>query len=248
MYQAIAAFYNNNIGDVNYDRMAEFLHRAFLQYNRTGNPDEKPIVLDAACGTGACALKMARKGYDVIGLDVSPEMLQKAAEQPNSDDVRWICQDMTEMDLFGTVQAVFCMTDSVNHLTEKEDLKAFFDGASLFTEKGGLLIFDCLTDKYFTEIIDGNVFCQEDEDSCLIWSGEYEDTLCYYDITCFERNEDDLFTRSEDCVTEKMWSHRELEAMLKSSGYTVVGKYSDTEMNPCTRGDLRRYYICRKVC
>ena len=135
MYQAIAAFYNNNIGDTNYDHMANFLHEVFYEYNKTGNSDEKPIVLDAGCGTGSCAVKLADKGFDVIGLDISPEMLQKAQEQPGSDKVQWICQDMTDMDLFGTVQAVFSMTDSVNHLLEEEELQGFFNGASLFTEK-----------------------------------------------------------------------------------------------------------------
>lgn len=246
MYQAIAAFYNNNIGDINYDRMANFLHEVFCQYNKTGNTDEKPIVLDAGCGTGGCSVKLVSKGYDVIGLDISPEMLQKAMEQPGGENVQWICQDMTDMDLFGTVQAVFSMTDSVNHLLEEDELKGFFESASLFTEKGGLLVFDCLTEKYFTEIIDGNVFCQEDEDSCLVWSGEVEGDLCYYDITCFERD-GQHFTRSQDSVTERMWDFREIEQAVKSAGYTVVVKFSDTEKNPCKKGDLRRYYVCRKV-
>ncbi|MBE7056828.1 MAG: class I SAM-dependent methyltransferase [Ruminococcaceae bacterium] len=246
MYQAIAAFYNNNIGDTNYDHMANFLHEVFYEYNKTGNSDEKPIVLDAGCGTGSCAVKLADKGFDVIGLDISPEMLQKAQEQPGSDKVQWICQDMTDMDLFGTVQAVFSMTDSVNHLLEEEELQGFFNGASLFTEKGGLLVFDFLTEKYFTQIIDGNVFCQEDEDSCLVWSGEVENGFCYYDITCFER-EDKHFTRSQDCVTERMWSVPELECALKEAGYSVVSKFSDVNRTPCKKGDFRRYYVCRKV-
>ena len=166
--------------------------------------------------------------------------------QPDSELVQWICQDMTDMDLFGTVQGVFSMTDSVNHLLEEEELQGFFDGASLFTEKGGLLVFDCLTEKYFTEVIDGNVFCQEDEDSCLVWSGEVEDGLCYYDITCFER-EDEHFTRSQDQVTERIWTEAELKSALKAAGYTIVVKFSDTMKSPCKKGDFRRYYVCRKV-
>ncbi len=246
MYQAIAAFYNSNIGDNNYDRMGNFLHEVFYQYSKTGNEDQRPIVLDAGCGTGACSVKLANKGFDVIGLDISPEMLQKAMEQPDADKVQWICQDMSDMDLFGTVQAVFSMTDSVNHLLEEDELEGFFRGASLFTEKGGLLVFDYLTEEYFTREIDGNVFCQEDENSCLVWSGEVEEGFCYYDITCFEK-EGEYFTRSCDSVTERIWQPAVLESALKAAGYSVLARFSDMDRSPCKKNDKRRYYLCRKV-
>lgn len=246
MYETIASFYDKNIGDVNYDLLADFLHKVFIRYRKTVNGDEKPIVLDAACGTGVCTAKLAEKGYDMIGLDLSPAMLQIAAEREGADRVMWICQDMTEMDLFGTVQAVFCNTDSINHLLEPEKLERFFKRAALFTERGGLLVFDCLTDCYYREIIDGNIFCQEDDRSCYIWSGQYDGVLCDYDITCFKRAQDDRYIRLKDSVTERMWTAWELSKALAASGYQVVGKFSGLNFEGLSKIDGRRYYVCRK--
>lgn len=246
MYENIALFYDRNIGEVNYDLMASFLHKVFVTYGKTANADEKPILLDAACGTGECAVKMAAKGYDMIGLDLSPDMLQMASEKPGADQVMWICQDMREMDLFGTVQAVFCMTDSINHLLEEDELEAFVQGASLFTEKGGLLVFDCLTDIYYRNVIDGNTFYQEDEDFCFIWNGEYDGTICSYDITCFQRTEADRYMKLEDSVTERMWTDRQLRRVLAEAGYGVAASFSDLHFNRISRKDERRFYVCRK--
>ncbi len=246
MYETIAAFYDRNIGEVNYDLMAEFLHKAFVTYRRTSNGDERPILLDAACGTGECTVKMAAKGYDMIGLDISPDMLQIAAEKPTADQIMWICQDMTEMDLFGTVQAVLCMTDSINHLLEEEELEGFLKGASLFTEKGGLLIFDCLTDTYYRNVIDGNTFCQEEEDFCYIWNGEYDGVICDYDITCFQKTGKEQYAKQKDSVTERMWTDGQLRRGLTEAGYSVTAVFSDLHFNRISRKDERRFYVCRK--
>ena len=246
MYESIASFYDSNIGDVNYDLMAEFLHKVFVTYGTVSNPDARPILLDAACGTGECTVKMAARGYDMIGLDISPDMLQIASEKPGTEQVMWICQDMAEMDLFGTVQAVFCMTDSINHLLEEEKLQGFIAGASLFTEPGGLLVFDCLTDIYYRDVIDGNTFYQEDEDFCYIWNGEYDGQICDYDITCFERTENDRYIKLKDSVTERMWTDGQLRTVLAEAGYRVVDVFSDLHFTETDGKEERRFYVCRK--
>ena len=246
MYENIAAFYDKNIGEVNYDLMAAFLHKVFVTYSKTGNPDEKPILLDAACGTGECTVKMAAKGYDMIGLDISPEMLQVASGKLGAEQVTWICQDMTDMDLFGTVQAVFCMTDSINHLLEEEELEGFFKRASLFTEKGGLLVFDCLTDAYYREVIDGNTFYQEEEDFFYVWNGAYDGEFCDYDITCFEKTEGEQYVKLKDSVTERLWTDDTLRQVLTEAGYRVVKRFSNLDGNGISRKDERRFYVCQK--
>ena len=246
MYETIAGFYDTNIGDVNYDLMAAFLHQVFVTYSQTGNTDEKPIVLDAACGTGECTVKLAAKGYDMIGLDISPAMLQMALAKPGADRVTWICQDMSDMDLFGTVQAVFCMTDSVNHLLTEEDLEAFFQRASLFTEKGGLLVFDCLTDTYYRTVVDGRTFYQEEADFFYAWNGAYDGQICDYDITCFARSQDGTYEKLTDSVAERMWRPAWLRKALKTAGYTVRACFSDLHFTPAGRKDERKFYVCQK--
>ncbi len=246
MYENIASFYDRNIGESNYDLMAEFLHKVFVMYGKVSNTDERPILLDAACGTGECTVKMGAKGYDMIGLDISPDMLQMASGKPGAEQVMWICQDMTEMDLFGTVQAVFCMTDSINHLLEEEELKRFIGRSFLFTEPGGLLVFDCLTDMYYRNVIDGSTFYQEDEEFCCVWNGEYNGQMCDYDITCFKKTEENTYIKLKDSVTERMWTDKQLCTALAAAGYSVVDTFSDLHFTRTDGKEERRFYVCRK--
>lgn len=238
MYEALAGFYDKNIGELNYDRMADFLHTVFYKYRNTGNVAEHPIVLDAGCGTGKCTVKLADKGFDMIGLDVSPEMLQIASKDAKSRDICWICQDMTDMDLFGTVEAVFCMTDTVNHLLTVKELRGFLKKSSLFTEPGGLLVLDFLTPAYFKKVIDGNVFYQEDEKGSIIWEGNVHGKICDYEIVSFSKEKKELYSRSEEFLRERLWNGEEIKAEAKKAGYAFIESEG--------KDPYRKYYIFRK--
>ena len=251
MYEAIASFYNRYTYDIDYKKQTAFLDRCFRRYARTGRTGEPPIVLDAACGTGTSAILLAGMGYDMIGLDQSPEMLQIAAETAASEkkDITWICQDMCKMNLFGTVQAVFCMTDGINHILHKKNLDRFFKRVYLFTEPGGIFVFDALTEHYFADVISGNVFCQEFEDSCCIWSGAFSQKTgkCTYDITYFEEEEPaGLYRRYSDLVTEKVWPEKILFQSLADCGLELISVFRNTNFSPRTDRDERRYYVCRR--
>lgn len=250
MYEAVASFYNRYTYDIDYKKQTVFLDRCFRRYAKTGHTDEAPIVLDAACGTGTSAILLTEMGYDMIGLDLSPEMLQIAAEAAASQkkEITWICQDMCKMNLFGTVQAVFCMTDGLNHILRKKDLDCFFKRVHLFTEPGGVLVFDTLTEYYFQNVISGNVFCQEFDDSCCIWSGTYSARTgrCTYDITYFEEEATGLYRRYSDLVVEKVWPEETLFKSLAECGFEILSVCRNMNFSSCTEADERRYYICRR--
>lgn len=251
MYEAIASFYNRYTYDIDYKKQAAFLHRCFRRYAGTACSEGAPIVLDAACGTGTSTMLLADMGYDMIGLDLSPEMLQIAAETAASQkkNITWICQDMCKMNLFGTVQAVCCMTDGLNHILRKKDLERFFKRVYLFTEPGGIFVFDALTEYYFLNVISGNIFCQEFDDSCCIWSGSYSPRTgkCVYDITCFEEEKKNgLYHRYSDLVTEKVWPEEFLLQNLAACGLEPLSVFRNMNFSSCTDRDERRYYVCRR--
>ena len=246
MYGAIAGFYNQNIDSSENDRAAAFFHAAFQRWATPGGPEERPIVLDAACGTGECTIRLSGLGYDMIGLDISPEMLQIAASMPGAENIRWILQDMAKMDLFGTVRAVLCTRDSINHLTTKRRLEAFLKRCGLFTEKGGLLVFDYLRGEYFTSEIEGNVFCQEDGDGLCVWSGHFNGKTCVYDVDSFILCEDGRYERSSETVRERIWTDAELEEAVKAAGYSLIGRFGGTDFRRPRKNDRRRWLVARK--
>ena len=108
------------------------------------------------------------------------------------------------------------------------------------------MVFDCLTDIYYRDVIDGNTFYQEDEEFCYIWNGEYDGQICDYDITSFERTENDRYIKLKDSVTERMWTDGQLRTVLAEAGYCVVNVFSDLHFTETDGKEERRFYVCRK--
>ena len=111
-------------------------------------------MLDLACGTGSLSLEMAKLGYDVIGVDGSCEMLSEAMGKKAESglDVLFLCQQMEELDLYGTVDLVTCTLDSLNYITSTKELSSVFALVNNFLEEGGIFVFDLNTEYKFCNI------------------------------------------------------------------------------------------------
>lgn len=251
MYEGISCFYDSMTEDIDYDRVARFVDRAvrrspaYKAYKKRG---ETPILLDAACGTGSVLCHLRNQGYDCIGLDISEDMLERARENIPYEDVLWICQDMCRMDLFGSVTGICCMTDGVNHVTSPKALARFFALAHNFLDPGGILVFDVLTEEHFTRhgaVL--NCFADYETVSCF-WTGRYSTKTgrCVYDISCFMQQEDGLYERTDDRVTEQVWSEEVLYDMLCTAGFVKIQVFPGDSLSLGQAAKHRLYYICEK--
>lgn len=254
MYDGLALFYNNLTYDIDYAELARFADktvknsRAFREYVKRG---EKPILLDAGCGTGRL-IGALRDRYDCIGLDCSEEMLSVAIEEYGRDDILWICQDMARMDLYGTVTAVISLTDSVNHLLTESKLRAFFSRAHNFLDPGGVLVFDVLSESRFEAADRGECNFDDLGDTFCFWLSRYsrKTGICSHNIVCFGKAgpEGDLFERTDDTVREKFWSAPETESFLRDAGFVNIRHFSGgTNGTPSGKtGRGRIYFVCEK--
>ena len=152
-YSNFAKFYDTLTQDVNYQARAEYSNKLFEQ-----NRLKPEIVLDLACGTGNMSIELAKLGYDVIGVDSSIDMLTVAKEKTADTNILFLCQKMETLDLYGTVNAVICNLDSINHLSNIKKVEQCFKQVSLFLEKGGLFIFDINTPYKIKNILGGLIF------------------------------------------------------------------------------------------
>ena len=130
-----------------YDRLQEIDYNAFVAYYKQvfDKFNIKPsLMLDLACGTGNVTVPLAECGYDMIGVDLSEEMLGIAADKAREKnlDILFLNQDMTEFELYGTVDAAVCALDGVNYLTEDGDLAALFSLIKNYLNPGGVFVFD----------------------------------------------------------------------------------------------------------
>ena len=205
------------------------------------------ILLDLACGTGAMTESYVKAGYDVIGVDLSDEMLD-IARRRLGPDVLLLGQDMTELDLYGTINACVCSLDSVNHLTQIEDVKKAFSRVSLFTEPGGVFVFDVNTVYKHREVLGNNVFVYEDETDYLVWQNFYdpEDESVVEALDVFSLREDGAYVRDADEIVERAYDEKTLTSLLEETGFQVLAVFGDMTLAPPAATEERVYFVARK--
>ena len=242
-YEFLAGCYDEFTADVPYRRWADYLEKHFA---RSALPIH--TVLDLACGTGSLTKELAERGYEMIGVDRSPEMLSEAAEK-NRDAGEvppiFLCQSMDKLDLYGTIDACVCCLDSVNYVTEPEVLQKAFERVHLFLEpKTGLFVFDINTPDKFARM-DGNSYVREAEDVFCVWQAAVEDGLCAYQFDIFERD-GDAWTRAQETHEERIYTVEQLTAMLEKAGFSEIKTYGDQSFAPVRGGEDRIYFTARK--
>jgi len=215
---------------------AEKIIEKHLMKTKGDGTGQKFILLDLGCGTGSIAIKMAEKGYEVIGIDKSSEMLSIARDKNKSEMVQFVCQDITEFELYGTVDIIICFLDTVNHITNKKDLKKMFSLCKNYLNQGGIMIFDIATPLYFEQSLGNNTFFDIRDDFAVIWENCYSKsksintaniTFFLKDCKIDKNSGEEKYIRSEDVIIEKVYKADDILEMIENSGLENTGIYSD---------------------
>ena len=241
-YERLAASYDELTEDVDYQRRADFLERLF---QRARLPVH--TVLDLACGTGTMTWLLTARGYELIAVDGSEDMLAAAAAKtgPGIPPV-FLHQSMPQLDLYGTVDAAICCLDSLNYLTNPRDVPRTFERLHLFIAPGGTLIFDVNTPEKFLRL-DGQVYLDETEDAYCVWRTEYSEKrrLCHYGIDLFQRD-GDVWLRSQEEHTEYAYTPEELTGYLRVAGFRNIQVYGDRKLRAPREDELRIWIAAEK--
>lgn len=243
MYSDFAYVYDRLTRDIDYSKLADYIEVLFSEYG-TKKPE---LLLDLACGTGSLTLEFAGRGYDMIGIDVSPDMLNCALEK--SMDLQasplWVCQDMRNFELYGTVDAVICTMDSLNYITEFDDLKSIFRLIKNYLNPGGLFIFDMNTPYKFENVLGDNIFYEICDDITYIWQNTYNrDTrICTLDLIFFVKESGQLYKRLEEEQKQKAWSFNEVKAALEESGLKLIEILEEYTQNPPSEKTERCFFV-----
>ena len=228
-YSALAYLYDEINGEA-YKPYAEMLCECFALA-------DIPVreVLDLGCGTGGITALLAQKGYDMIGLDISPEMLNIARERNEGFNTLLLCQDMRKLDLYDVVDGAVCTLDSLNHLLRTADLSAVFARLRLFIAPQGLFIFDVNTPYKHRCILGDNTFVLEDDEVLCVWQNALDDKTCTVDMALdfFWEGEDGRYDRTSDTVRERAYTQKTWTRLLNDAGFEVLAVYADlTEESP----------------
>lgn len=240
-YEFLAGCYDELTYDVGYSAWADYIEAHFRKRGLPGK-----TVLDLACGTGSLTRELALRGYEMIGVDRSPEMLSEAAEK-NRDAGEvppiFLCQSMDKLDLYGTIDACVCCLDSVNYVTDPKQLRKAFQRVYLFLMPGGLFLFDINTPSKL-QGLDGQVFLDETEDTYCVWRTEYHRGLCTYYMDLFDRRRDGAWQRELEIHRQRAYTTEELTGWLRAAGFNDIRTWGDGKLRRPTENEQRIYFSC----
>ncbi len=246
-YQSFAFYYDKLTANIPYGQRGEYFH-TILQQN--GVP-EGGVVLDLACGTGSLTEVLARLGYDMIGVDISPEMLMEAMDKKYDSglDILYLQQEMQELDLYGRVDACVCALDSVNHVTDPVQAARIFERVGLFLEPGGIFVFDVNSLYKHQQVLSGQTFVYDlDEVFCVWQNSPCEDNQIEITLDLFEADEDgEHYRRETEEFAERAYTHEEILSFLKGGQMELVACYGDDTLEPPREKTERLIYVAKSV-
>lgn len=256
-YREFSAVYDELMDNVPYGQWCERLQELIEKYG-VSKPErdaedalasERNLVLDLGCGTGTLTELMYRKGYDMIGTDISEEMLNVAMEKraEKGDSILYLLQDMRELELYSTVGTIISVCDAINYILDEEELLTVFSLVNNYLFPGGVFIFDFNTDYKYREVIGDATIAENRGDCSFIWDNFYdaEEGINEYDLTVFVREEGGLFRKFEETHYQRGYSLEQILRLTKQAGLAVV-EAMDADTGEAVTEKSERIYLVAK--
>lgn len=241
MYQIFAKFYDEMMSDVPYDAWAEYVNTLIKTHGNGGK-----LLVDLGCGSGQMSIRMADAGYEVIGIDNSDGMLVQARDKRYHEQVLYINQDMRALDLYGSMDAIIAICDSLNYMIDEADLKLVMERVFYFLNPGGVFIFDLNTAYKFMTVIGDETFVYDESEYTCIWHNYFDrgESVHEYDLTFFIKD-DDAYLRYDEIHLERAYDPSWVKGLLERVGFEVVsveGDLGDQELETASK----HYFTAKK--
>lgn len=226
----LAPYYDQLVRFIDYSGWVRYLGEIFRRYGRRPRS-----ILDLACGTGNITIPLAQKGFKMVGLDRSKEMLDQLESKAAARGIELVCADMREFRLSRPVDACICLFDSLNYLLEIEDIERCFSSVRSSLEPGGLFVFDMNTIYSLANYWDDQVSIREFGDVYSIWQNRYDPArhISTLYLTLFVR-QGDGYKRVDEIHKERGYELSEIEAALSRAGFEKSSMYQHLTFDPPT--------------
>ncbi len=237
-YTGFAEVYDLFMDNVPYEPWSRYIISLLEEHNIP-----EGLVLDLGCGTGKITRLLSGAGYDMIGVDNSEEMLQQALEQEH-ENILYLCQDMREFELYGTVAAVVCICDSLNYILEEEELLQVFRLVNNYLDPGGIFIFDLNTLYKYRELLGESTICENRREASFIWENYFveETGINEYDLTLFIRENSGLYRKYEETHIQRGYELETVIGLIREAGMEFAAVYDAFTREP-PRADSERVYV-----
>ena len=247
LYGEFASVYDRFMDPEIYDEWIGYVEKILDTYS-----SKKPkLILDLACGTGNITTRLAKKGYETIGIDLSEDMLKIATDksEESKTDILFLQQDMRNFELYGTVDVIVCMCDSINYLLTSEDVLKVFKLVNNYLDPNGLFIFDINTPYKFEKVLSDNCFAEVDETMAYIWENYYdaEEKINEYSMHLFFKDDaTGLYEKHEEIHYEKAYSIDEIKSILDESGLKFLNVYDSDNLGKIKNTSERLFFVAQE--
>lgn len=244
---SFAHFYDKLTQNISYHSRAVYIDKLISLHG-----GKKGLLLDLACGTGSLSEEMCRLGYDIIAVDGSVEMLNAAIEKKMQSglNIQYLCQNMPELDMFGTIDVTICMLDSLNHLPDFKAWSETVRRVSLFCENGGLFIFDVNTPFKHKNILGGNTFVYDLDDIYCVWQNCFADNRSDFrvdiNLDFFALLDNGNYSRSEENFAEIAFERDVIERLLTDNSFEILARYDYDSFNPDYPESEKLVYVAKR--
>ncbi|GEN31039.1 ubiquinone/menaquinone biosynthesis C-methylase UbiE [Cerasibacillus quisquiliarum] len=242
IYQNLAYFYDSFMSDAPYDLWVDFTKQITKKVGKVNK------IIDLGCGTGEISLRLAREGYQLIGVDLSHDMLAVAQQKASQAQlqIHWVHQDIRALEGFNDIDMIVSYCDVINYLTTAEDVRLVFKHVHKSLRKGGLFIFDIHSLYHVNNNLINHTFAYVDDKMSYIWHcspGEEKGEM-YHDLTFFIQDEDKQYTRYDEMHHQRTLSIEHYQQLLKQTGFKIKNIYSDFSIeNKFSEVEAKRIFI-----
>jgi ubiquinone/menaquinone biosynthesis C-methylase UbiE len=245
-YTSFASVYDTFMDNIPYEEWAEYLVDLLKEYGISDG-----LVLDLGCGTGNMTELLAASGYDMIGVDNAEEMLEIAMEkrEKSGHDILYLLQDMREFELYGTVKAIVSICDSINYITEEEDLLEVFRLANNYLDPKGIFIFDFNTVYKYREVLGNQTIAEDREDCSFIWDNYYyeDEQINEYELSLFiKENDSNLYRKYQEMHYQRAYDLETIKRLVEESGLEFITAFDAFTRNMPTNESERVYVVARE--
>jgi len=224
-YKGFAHVYDQLMAHAPYDKWVAFTEHMITQSNK-----KISTILDLGCGTGEIAIRLAKQGYTITGVDYASDMLTHAMAKSTQEQVpiSWIQQDIIHLHGFSNIDLCISYCDVMNYITNKNDIENVCQRVYDSLKADGLFIFDIHHIKYANEQLIDHTFAEKSDDLAYIWECEQGDERgeMYHYLTFFQRQHNH-YIRFDEVHHQRTYEMEEYELILKKCGFTKINFHAD---------------------
>ena len=240
-YTSFASVYDDLTLNVDYKRRAEYIMSILADFNIKDG-----LLLDLACGTGSLSIELSKLGFEVIGTDASYDMLSEAQNKAVDcgENIMFLCQRMEETDLYGSVRAIVCALDSINHLTDYELVKKTFINLKNFLDTDGIIVFDANTIYKHRNVLGNNIYIYDEKNVYCAWRNTLQSDNKTVNINLdFFVKDGENYSRCGENFNEVAYTDEELTTAIEQAGFSVLARYAESTFDLPVETTERVTYI-----